>query len=426
MNKKFLAEHQSKFLAEYRKYKNQLIKNQSAKNPAITRWGEMKGPIIMSEPHTYEFDKEKIWSQIPFAGSLIVSLFNAPKKMCLNENGFEPSDIPDLVRLAKETGKIKFAFQRNPLEYEGLDYLDPIIEEFEPPILYAESGFDKEISEQIRKKWIGEFYEIGSIRYFRELKYNVMKGGGSEQFVNALISGRGQAWEWLKVYGTEEEIENISNAMIDEPEQAEALFSTYIMKMSPMSDPITKNYNYSLGRLNRYKIDADLKSNIKIPEIGRLLLNKLVINPGSYYGCVDTIQKYEDVDLYKLLASFEKAIADKNKDKSIASKKALEEIMDNIWNDVKKSSIQIRGVKSGMSIAVGIGGSVTTTTIQGAAVSDPTLASIGAVGLLAGLGFNTLENHFALKKNLSERLVRLFKPDYLVNILDFSKNNKIK
>ena len=426
MDKKFLAEHHSKCRAEYKKYKKKLIKNPSEKNPAIVRMGKMRGPVIMSEPHIYNYDKEKIWSQIPFAGTLIISLFNVPKEMCLLENGFEASDIPDLVRLAKETGKIKFGFQTNPLSYEGLDYLDPIIEEFEPPVLYAQNRFDEDVGEEKRKKWYIEYRTIGSIKYFSELQYNVLKSGGNEKFVDSLISGRGQTWEWLKVYGTNEEIEALTNAMVDNPREAEMLFSAYIMQMSPMSDPITKNYNYSLGRLKQYKLNTDLKSNIKIPEIGRLLLNKLVLNPGNYYGCIEAIKKYEDSDLYKLLESFENAIMEKNNDKGIESKKALEDVIENVWNDVKITSSQIKNVKSGLSIALGIGGSAVTTAAQGVAGSDPGLASIGAVGLLAGLGFNTFENRFTLKKNISERLVRAFKPNYLINMLDFSKKYDIK
>jgi len=427
MNKKFLAEQQSKAQAEFRRYESNLIKNPSEVHPGIIRLGKMEGPLIQSEPHSYVYSNEKIWSQIPFAGSLIVSLFNVPKEMCAKENGFEASDIPDLIRLAKETGKIKFCLQTDPLDYDGLDYLDPIFEEFEPPTIYSGAESKKIAKDEDLKKWQAEFMEIGSIRYFKELSHNVLRDGGSESFVDALIQGRGATWERMKILGMDDETEHIANLMVDNPQEAEALLSTYIMKMSPLFDPVTKNYNYSLERLNHYKVTPDLKSGIRIPEIGKLVLNKLVLNPGSYYGCVNAIQKYKDNDLYNLFDSFQNALTEEKGDKILESKKSLEDVIDNVWNDVKKTSEQIKDVRGGLSISLGIGGALGTASLQGAAASDPAFASIAALtGVLAGLGFNTFESRFNVKGNLSEKLVKMFKPNYLINILDFSKKYDIK
>src|SRR5437879_13276652 len=123
MDKKFLAEYSSREKAAHSKFLNNVIKQKTyAQYPDASRPGRLKNPIIQSEPHIYSLDNEKIWSQIPFAGSLIVSLPNLPENMCLNHNGFEPSDIPKLIDLAKETGKVKFTLQGDPLSYLGLDY----------------------------------------------------------------------------------------------------------------------------------------------------------------------------------------------------------------------------------------------------------------------------------------------------------------
>ncbi len=426
MDKKFLAEHESKFNAEFRKYKKNLIKNPLEPHPIISQLGKVEGPIVVAEPHCHFFDKEKLWSQIPFAGALIVSLFNVPKEMCLRENGFDPKDIPELVRLTKETGKIKFVIRENTLEYEGLDYLDPIFEEFELP-QYTSADEDNDSTDEEKQKWANEFFAHGSLRYLDELRYNVLKSGGSEKFVKALIFGRGQTWIAMRELGMDDEIEELSNLMVDSPGEAEELFSACIMKTAPITDPVTQNYNYSLSRLNRFKVKPDLKSGIRLPELGKLLMKKLVLNPGSYYGCVNAIQKYEDNDLYKLFDSFQIALQQEKPDKIIESKKALEEIIDNVWNDVKNTSKRIKDVRGGLSISLGIGGALGTASLQGAAASDPAFASIAALtGVLAGLGFNTFENRFNIKKNLSEKIVSRFKPNYIVNILDFSKKYDLK
>lgn len=322
MDKKFLSEHDSEIRSIYRKWHKNLIKNPNEPHPIISSLGEIKYPIVQSEPHLHAFDGQKIWTQVPFAGTLLVSLFNVPKEMCLRENGFEPSDIPDLIRLSKETGKIKFTLQTNPLEYEGLDYLDPIFQEFKPIAQLSDNTKFGKINENESKKWITEFFEIGSIRYLKELRYNVLKSGGNENFVNSLIDGRASTWERMKILKMDEDIENLSKVMVDEPQNAEKLFTAYIMITAPIFDPLTNHYNYSLGRLKAYSVNPyQENANIRIPEIGKLILKKLVLNPGNYYGCIETIQKYEENDLYKLLRSFEDGVSSKNPDKILESKK---------------------------------------------------------------------------------------------------------
>jgi len=335
LDKKFLAEYSSKEKAEFRKYLKSSIKNPTKPYPPYSRFGEIKNPIVHSDPHVYTFDHEKIWSQIPFAGTLMVSIHNVPEKLCLSQNGFEPSDIPNLIQLAKETGKIKFGLQTDPLHYEGLDYLEPLIREFEPPVFYYPEK--TQIPEIERKKWANELVQLASPKYFKELRYNVLKSGGSDKFVDALIEGRGSTWEKMKILGMDSEIEHLSNLIVDNSEEAESLFSSYIMTLSPMLDPFTHNYNYSLSRLNEYGVPAIPTENIRIPEIGKFILKKLALKPENYFGCIEVIQKYDDNDLYKLLDSFESAIKNKKSDKILKTKEELKKIIDNVWDDVTKT-----------------------------------------------------------------------------------------
>lgn len=88
MNKKFLAEYSSKEILAYNKFLNDLVKkpkNTVSSYPTADRFGGLKEPIVHAERYIHSFDKEKIWSQIPFAGTLILSISNATPEMCLRE-----------------------------------------------------------------------------------------------------------------------------------------------------------------------------------------------------------------------------------------------------------------------------------------------------------------------------------------------------
>ena len=196
---------------------------------------------------------------------------------------------------------------------------------------------------------------------------------------------------------------------------------------SPIFHPITQNFNYSLVRLKRDNIGfSATQTNIRLPELGKLIMKKLVPNATDYYGCMDLILKYKDNDLYSVLSSFEDALRKKQGSKIMHETKELETITENVWDDVKKMGPQIRGIKTGLSFAFGLAGALGTSSVQ-ALSSDPNLVPLaGLGGLLAGLGFNTWETNFNPEKRISERIGKWFKPDYLVNIFDFSKKYDIK
>jgi hypothetical protein len=55
------------------------------------------------------------------------------REKILEVNAFEVEEIPDLIRLSNETGRIHFCLPSAALHYEGLDHLDPILQEAKPP-----------------------------------------------------------------------------------------------------------------------------------------------------------------------------------------------------------------------------------------------------------------------------------------------------
>ena len=62
----------------------------------------------------------KIWSQIPFSGTTMVAFENCSEKLFFQEHGFEINELPYLIDLAKDYGKVQFFLSKKPTLYEGL------------------------------------------------------------------------------------------------------------------------------------------------------------------------------------------------------------------------------------------------------------------------------------------------------------------
>ena len=60
---------------------------------SLHRFGVHHDPLVLYESNSFLFDKERIWPQIPFAGTLIVTLHAYDKDYMLNGYGFDASDI---------------------------------------------------------------------------------------------------------------------------------------------------------------------------------------------------------------------------------------------------------------------------------------------------------------------------------------------
>jgi hypothetical protein len=105
MKKEYLQDYQAKEKEEFDRFKSKIQSHGLAPDdryPSLQRLGIVHQPIVYSVGSTYRFDKEKIWSQIPLAGTLLIPLSPYDKDHLLEGCGFDVDDIPNLIRLAKE------------------------------------------------------------------------------------------------------------------------------------------------------------------------------------------------------------------------------------------------------------------------------------------------------------------------------------
>jgi hypothetical protein len=138
LNKKYLQEYQAQEEEEFEHFKSKILShglNPEDRYPSLQRFRNVHQPIAQATCSTYRFYNEKIWSQIPFPGTLLIPLSAYDKDHMLKGCGFEVSDIPNLITLAKETGRVQFGLADPPINFENMEHFEPIFTELKPPEL---------------------------------------------------------------------------------------------------------------------------------------------------------------------------------------------------------------------------------------------------------------------------------------------------
>ena len=413
MDKKFLAEYDSRERSAGKKFYDDCAKNKWSQYSPCARFGDLKKPVTHADPQLYLYDKASIWSQIPLTGTLIISLMNVSEKMCLNQNGFSPDDIPNLIKFAKETRKIKFGLSTTPLNYDGLDYLEPILQEFEPPLLLPLDrsnifGYD------IVKKYEEEFGALANIKYAKSIKQDLLSSGENKKLWDKVMSGRSLTYTSLKCLQMDDAVKELSQQMIDNPVAATLLFNHYTLLISSIFDSLTSNYNHGLTKLQFSKLlDISKSENVKIPEIGMNISQKLVPFGNSYEDCLQLVRQYNDDDLYKIMKELEQSVRKQQEYAIIKNKTELDLILDNVWSETQRMAIQKDAINCGISVTLGM-------------ISGLTGLPDIFTGLLPSLGFPVIRNYLKIRdSSISESIIRKIRPNGLVTIYDFKKKYKL-
>jgi hypothetical protein len=308
MNKEYLQNYPAKEREDFARFIRKIQSHEldpDDRYPSLQRLEIVHHPIVYSVNTTYLLDKEKIWSQIPLAGTLLISLPAYSRDRVLIGCGFDVSDIPNLITLAKDTGRVRFGLADLPEYYENLEHFDSIFTELNPPeLLYMPDealSTDPQTIQNFRK----EFEDSANGNYYDTLIRAIKNEGLSENHFLSMIQHRKETFVYMKILGMEEEVDNISKLMITEPPQADTLLAAYEYLIEPIFDPLKASKNYSLSEIQHYGLNS-LRSNIpssssqqiadlhSFPvEIGRFITKKTVLYPSSYSGCNDIIQHYE-------------------------------------------------------------------------------------------------------------------------------------
>lgn len=410
MNKEYLSNLEIDFDDQYDKYiENCKLYGINEKYfPFYSEISKLAKPLVMADVTTFRLEKEKIWSQIPFAGTLVIPIYCVNKSNFLFYNGFSIEEIPDLVKLAKEEKKVSFILPQSPTQYAGLDFLDPIFKECLVHTPFAEP-IEALVEEKELNKWTAEFNTLAKFHVMDAMHNTQYHYQESSNFMNGMYAEALGQYFRVKLLGLDPLIEEISNSMIDDPMRAGRLLTKGDLLCATMLDPLGRHYNMSLSKLKRH----DLLTNDKISfpvEIGRYLLKKTTKFVPSYEACVSLIDEYRDNQLYHLLTSLDTAVKNKKKQVILNSVSGLNEILDNVWAEAEQLEKQKNRIQDGITISLGMLGEFATNALGGTG------------GFLAGLGFKVLERSLDnSQKSISEKFTKWLNKDFMVNIYDFKR-----
>ncbi|WP_440950623.1 hypothetical protein [Methanosphaerula subterraneus] len=250
------------FLEEYEIQEKERI---SKSNSILERCDPLQKPIS----YVQAFPNHSIWGQIPFAGTSIFIIKPMSETMFLDVYDLKRQDIPELIKFAQETKKIQFVLEAMPTKYQSFDYLQPILEEFHPPVRGIKSEFNgpaEEMYKQIEK-------EIKPLLRFSP-EWNTLKFvQGGEFLIHTFIS----EFALMRYFGFDEIADIVLENILIKPYFAlDYLGVASTIFLEPLTEPfnavcpldmemLRKAINY--GFLNSRSI-----SEIQHQEIGSFLL----------------------------------------------------------------------------------------------------------------------------------------------------------
>jgi hypothetical protein len=374
------------------------------------RFGKLNDPLVSPDTLVYTLG-ETIWSQIPFAGTLIIPVNNTGKTHFLNEHGFEFNDIPNLINLAKETGKVQFVLSKIPILYENLDHLQPIFDELRPPIYSVpwDPFFEPKLFHELKK----EFEQLINPSYRTMKIQDIQEISESPNFLKSVLEAKFSIFLHLKFLNWEEALEYIRDYIYHDPRSVDIFFDYVNLITESFFDPLFPSQNRSIEVLNSFNVNITKLRNRPPPiEIGSFIMRKTISKPNTYDGCITAIDSYKDSDLYRLLNSMDKAVKEKNKDRVLTDSKNLEIVLENIWKDANKLRIEKYAVAVGASLSLGVVGSL---------VAPDQLYP----GILASLGFAAADKLLDIKDSfISNKIVKLLNKNFMYNIYDFKSKYK--
>ena len=418
MDREFLADYEKEENEAYVRFEKALQEGTfnfgKDRFPADDRFVKLQQSIAL--PIFEAAQKENIWAQVPFSGSLIFTLAPYSKEE-FERIFFDTAEIPKMIDLTKETGRLQFVLNAKPSSYVGLDYLDPILQELRPPLLYSAPYSVIASQEEVAKAQC-TLETLAKVRFDPHMR-NVC--GSRYEIIGSRLY---HVYMVLKL-GNYHIVNEIENLMIDDPAEACKLLDFCLPVLcNPLLDPFCSLYNSTLKDMKESASYLNSQQKIRFPyEIGKFLIHKLTFAPAGMRACNELIDHYDSYDLRKVLDSINDAVVSNSPDVLKENASDLSTILDNVWND-KTIPKRIKGLKIGVPLSFAVLGSLAGTVAGG-----PLGASVGAgAGFLAGVGFQVADKALDIGGDLiSEKISRkLPSKSYQMNIYDFKEKYRTR
>jgi hypothetical protein len=368
---------------------------------------------ISRSPTCYIVDESSsFWSQVAFAGTVIFRLYPIPPDIFEKNWNISIDYLHDFLRFVKETKKIQFVLTTNPTQYEELDYLEPILREFLPPVYTV--NFD----------WMGVNWTDEKLQETESTcrdEFNLLVSLSPEwQNWTSSVAGRNHLraqrlqYTWLRYLGFDDFADTFIENFLIEPDFANAYISLVSkLILYHLGDPLKSTLSINLETLQeagQMGINTDgITKRSTFPEVGSYLMKKCTYYPESMEACKNVISQYEENDLYKINSALNEAIVDKNETLILQKKDDLGEIMDNIWAD---SSIKRNATLCNYGIDV-------TCGMMGYGLG-------GMPGLLGSMGLSIFDKTKSkYLDQFSELIAKRIASPYMATIYDFKKKYRV-
>ena len=416
MDKEFLEDYAQREWAEIEKYFQGMSEGKITK---LDRFPPNCRFTKITEPVTYLSQINiPLWSVVAFSGSTIIPLYPVEERFFESIYGLKTNQINEIVSFTEETGKIQFVLMKDPRDYQGLDFLEPIFQRLRPP--KAEGIHPLEfVTDGEDKKFFEEYLvlaDLGFVDFFkREFKYN-----GNKFLLNSNLVTFSRNYVMAKVFANPAFSQEIEDALVSDYQRFyEIMMALSIFIFDPMFNPLQCTQCFDIEQYREVAQWASREGietkNRPFPcELGRLLMQKLTHYPESLEACKQLSAIYKETDVQKLFMAISESVM--LRQSSIVEQKGTElsSILDDLWND-KGVTKKIDGIRFGVPLALGVVGTVS------AAISG------SFTGLLSGLGFDVMDNLFQLKEeSITEKIAKAFSSSQQVAIFDFKKRYSIK
>jgi len=406
MDKRFLETYKEKGKGETRKFLDDLKRG---KFKAKDRYPS-QSRLRLNEPYTYSIPFEPIWPLIPLYGTTIIKLHPiAERTKFERSHGFNIEDIPRLVELAKETKKVQFLVFGDPTKFEGINFLEQIFNELEPPIgafILPDINQDDVKEFQILSNYHGfskvcdEIFAAHGIRaepWYLSVQYAVLKYLEFRELADDIkfsITNKqyGQALKLMRV-------------------AKEFLLDPYLDPLKPILSKrrdITQLKEEFLKRFNMQPAKFEFPY-----EVGRFLNDKLkLIVPKNIDGALEVSEVYDLYELRKVMNALDESIKREAAESLIEKSREISMIFEDVWAKTdrlrkKEKSIQ----KYGVSVGIATIGSIASLPLS------------SFMGLLAGLGFTVADKFLGEKVSqaISEKILKWTTSSHMVHLYDFKK-----
>ena len=372
----------------------------------------------LTEPVAKRVDAEvPIWPQIPLYGSLIVHISPVSEEDFSKVHHFGLPDLPGLVELCKETGRVQFTLAARPTAFAGLDHLDVVLEELRPPVvrsLPVSAVFD---GPSLRRANT-EFDTLASVTFWLWLKTTLKNSGLDSAFAAQNYEVLRGVYSTLGLLGYRKTAEGIADSLVSDPVRAHRVLSFYNMFVQgPLLDPSRESYTFSRDYMKMMKAPTGSRSDAatyQFPfEVGASLLSSSTLAPDGLEACREAIGRYEGVT--KLVGELSDAVSGSKVETLGAASDGLAAALRESCEAARLEGM--RGVQHTVGLELAAGGYCAARVLSG---------TRGDRGLLSGLGFSLTD---AAMEQPSEPAgdggAELLSKSYAMSIFNLQKKRKL-